>query len=53
MVFKKLKNDQIDSIIISDYEKGFCRKELCQKVISLANEIDIPIIIDPKGKDMG
>lgn len=49
-LIQKLKTDQINSIIISDYEKGFCRKELCQTVISLANQLDIPIIIDPKGK---
>ena len=50
-LLQKLQKDQINSIIISDYEKGFCRKELCQKVISKANQADIPIIIDPKGKD--
>ncbi|WP_066291411.1 D-glycero-beta-D-manno-heptose-7-phosphate kinase [Bacillus sp. FJAT-29937] len=46
---QKLKKDHITSIIISDYEKGFCRKEICQKVITLANQLEIPIIIDPKG----
>lgn len=52
-LIQKLKSDQINSIIISDYEKGFCRKELCQTVISLANQLDIPIIIDPKGNKWG
>lgn len=47
----KLKNEPIHSIIISDYEKGFCREELCHKVISLANQFNIPTIIDPKGKE--
>ena len=45
----KLKANQFNSIIISDYDKGFCRKELCQKVIALANQLAIPIIADPKG----
>lgn len=47
----KLRMENIHSIIISDYEKGFCRKELCQRVISFANQLGISIIIDPKGKD--
>lgn len=50
-LLQKLKTNQFNSIIISDYEKGFCRKELCQSVISFANQLDIPIIIDPKGKE--
>ncbi|MFD2442771.1 D-glycero-beta-D-manno-heptose-7-phosphate kinase [Bacillus sp. CGMCC 1.16607] len=47
----KMAHEHFDAIIISDYEKGFCRKELCQKVIHTANQHDIPIIIDPKGND--
>ena len=49
-LLQKLRTNQFNSIIISDYEKGFCRKELCQMLITLANQMDIPIIVDPKGK---
>ena len=50
-LLQKLRTDQFNSIIISDYEKGFCRKDLCQMLITLANQMDIPIIVDPKGKN--
>ncbi|MBY0124253.1 D-glycero-beta-D-manno-heptose-7-phosphate kinase [Bacillus sp. S/N-304-OC-R1] len=48
---QKLNTEQMNAIIISDYGKGFCQKELCQRVISLANQNSIPIVIDPKGKN--
>jgi len=47
----KLQLEQYNCIIISDYGKGFCRKELCQQVISLANQLEIPIVVDPKGSN--
>lgn len=37
------------SIIISDYDKGVCSEPLTRKIIQKANEINIPIYIDPKG----
>jgi D-beta-D-heptose 7-phosphate kinase / D-beta-D-heptose 1-phosphate adenosyltransferase len=41
-----------NAIILSDYGKGLLQaKELAQSVIDLANNHNIPIIIDPKGKD--
>lgn len=43
----------IDTIIISDYNKGVVTKELAQHIIQLANTNNIPILIDPKGKDFG
>ncbi|WP_019241442.1 MULTISPECIES: D-glycero-beta-D-manno-heptose-7-phosphate kinase [Bacillus] len=50
-ILNELKFQSINVIIISDYEKGFCTKELCKFVIEEANERAIPIIIDPKGND--
>jgi D-beta-D-heptose 7-phosphate kinase/D-beta-D-heptose 1-phosphate adenosyltransferase len=34
--------------ILSDYGKGFFTKTLCKKLIEIANEYNIPTIIDPK-----
>lgn len=47
-VEKVLETTKVDSIILSDYNKGFLGKELCQHVISLANRRGIPTFVDPK-----
>lgn len=39
-------------IIISDYNKGFLSASFLKKVIRQANRKKIPILIDPKGKDI-
>jgi D-beta-D-heptose 7-phosphate kinase/D-beta-D-heptose 1-phosphate adenosyltransferase len=44
-----LENNKIDSIIFSDYNKGFLQKELTQYVIGLANSHGVPTFVDPKG----
>ncbi len=41
-------NNKISSLIFSDYNKGFLTKHLCQSIINLCNEYNIPTIIDPK-----
>lgn len=43
-----LKDNQIDAIILSDYNKGFLVKELTSYVISAANQNGIPTFVDPK-----
>jgi len=43
-----LEENKIDSIIFSDYNKGFLVKELTQFVIQLANSRSIPTFVDPK-----
>lgn len=40
-----------DLIAISDYAKGLLSEELLQFIIQMANRIQIPIIVDPKGAD--
>ena len=40
-----------DAILLSDYGKGVLTSDLCQKIISHANTLHIPILVDPKGKD--
>ena len=45
------KINGIDGIIISDYLKGVCSKELIKKVIDLAKENNVPVYVDPKGTE--
>ena len=40
-----------EAIVLSDYGKGVLSKKVCQALISKANELNIPILIDPKGSD--
>jgi D-beta-D-heptose 7-phosphate kinase/D-beta-D-heptose 1-phosphate adenosyltransferase len=50
--FKKvLQNRSIDSVILSDYAKGTIGDETCRFVIQKSNEMDIPVLVDPKGED--
>lgn len=39
------------AVLISDYGKGLLTASLLQKLIKLANDNDVPVIIDPKGSD--
>lgn len=41
----------INAIIISDYAKGSVVKEMTQLLIKSAKKKNIPVIVDPKGKD--
>jgi D-beta-D-heptose 7-phosphate kinase/D-beta-D-heptose 1-phosphate adenosyltransferase len=43
-----IRDNKIDTIIFSDYNKGFLVKEVSQFVIQLANTYDIPTFVDPK-----
>ena len=43
--------EDISVLIISDYGKGAVTKELAQFLICYANEKNISIVVDPKGKD--
>jgi len=42
---------QCDAILLSDYGKGVLTPNLCKDIISHANALNIPILIDPKGTD--
>ena len=44
------KND-IDAIVISDYDKGVITENLAQTIINYANENNIPTFVDPKLKN--
>ena len=45
---KKL-NESMDCVIISDYGKGSCTEYACQRIIRLAHDHGVPVIVDPKG----
>lgn len=49
MIQKKM-NDGLEAIILSDYDKGVCTEQVCQRTIRLANG-RCRIFVDPKGKD--
>lgn len=40
-----------DAILLSDYKKGIVTDTLSQKLITLANDKNIPVLADPKGSD--
>ncbi|MFM9904301.1 MAG: D-glycero-beta-D-manno-heptose-7-phosphate kinase [Pyrinomonadaceae bacterium] len=42
---------ECQAVIISDYAKGFLSDSLLRRVIDLANETGVEVLVDPKGKD--
>lgn len=38
-----------DAILLSDYGKGVLTPNLCKDIISYANALNIPVLVDPKG----
>ena len=48
--FDKIIND-FEAIILSDYGKGVLTNFVTQNIIKKANKYNIPILVDPKGKD--
>ncbi|MCR5050873.1 MAG: bifunctional D-glycero-beta-D-manno-heptose-7-phosphate kinase/D-glycero-beta-D-manno-heptose 1-phosphate adenylyltransferase HldE [Paludibacteraceae bacterium] len=42
---------QTDVVVLSDYAKGFCTKEICQYIIQQARRKGVPVVVDPKGAD--
>lgn len=52
LVKVKQQIEKIGVLVLSDYGKGtFADPEFVQKLISLAHERDIPVVVDPKGRD--
>jgi D-beta-D-heptose 7-phosphate kinase/D-beta-D-heptose 1-phosphate adenosyltransferase len=35
-------------VVISDYNRGVCTEDLCQTIISMCNQYNIPVVVDPK-----
>ena len=50
-LFESLQKDlsKYDAILLSDYGKGVLTDNLCTDIISHANAMGIPILVDPKG----
>ncbi len=44
--------DEYELIIISDYSKGFLTYDVCQRLIELGNEHDIPVLVDVKDRNV-
>lgn len=45
----EILSHDIQAVIISDYGKGICTKELCHFIIQNAKASGIPVFVDPKG----
>lgn len=43
----------VDCLVISDYNKGWCGFDECRWIISEAIKRGIPVVVDPKGTDWG
>lgn len=46
---KRLVNDKVKAVVLSDYAKGWLTTELCQAIIQSAREHGVPVVVDPKG----
>ena len=42
-------NESLDCVIISDYGKGSCPEQNCQKIIQACHAHGVPVVVDPKG----
>ena len=47
-ISKIINNESIDVIIFQDYDKGTIDDELIRFVVAIANDNDIPVVVDPK-----
>ena len=47
----KVNIKKYDSIILSDYGKGVLTTNLTKEIIKIANENNVKVLVDPKGKD--
>ena len=50
-ISNQLHSGEIDVVIIEDYDKGVMSKHLAEFIIGKANELNIPITVDPKLKN--
>lgn len=45
------ENKRIDVIVFQDYDKGVINQELINYVVAAAEELNIPVVVDPKRKN--
>jgi rfaE bifunctional protein kinase chain/domain len=46
--FAKIRINNFNAVVLSDYAKGFLTDKLCSSLISMANKAKKPVIVDPK-----
>ncbi len=47
-IFRFIRQEKIDALIISDYNKGLITESLLQKVLPYSRQSKIPVYVDPK-----
>lgn len=50
---EKMVPARANSVILSDYAKGVCTLDVCQRIIAHCNRYGIPVLVDPKGMQWG
>lgn len=52
-VIKKARSliQNVQAVILSDYGKGFLRRDVIAAIIDIAKTENVPVIVDPKGQD--
>lgn len=51
LCFKQFEVDNVDVLIIQDYNKGILTSRVIKELIAKARELNIPIVVDPKKKN--
>ncbi|MDD9951827.1 MAG: D-glycero-beta-D-manno-heptose 1-phosphate adenylyltransferase [Zetaproteobacteria bacterium] len=50
-LYANLSKSSFDALLLSDYGKGCLSLDLIQAVVKLASDRQVPLLVDPKGKD--
>lgn len=45
--------ENADVVIVSDYAKGFLTTDMLSRLITTARRLNVPVLVDPKGKEYG
>lgn len=46
-----LKEKNIDSVVFQDYDKGVVCKKGIREIVKVANELNVPVLVDPKRRN--
>ena len=52
MIENRLRKESFNVIILQDYNKGVLSEKMIQSIIALANKDGIPVVVDPKKKNL-
>jgi D-beta-D-heptose 7-phosphate kinase/D-beta-D-heptose 1-phosphate adenosyltransferase len=50
---RELLTAGVGAVVLSDYGLGFCAPELCSAAIKAARARNVPVFVDPRGRDWG